>query len=85
MTENVYNITNNAVKQVNSNIPEKLQLITEELVKAKYDNRVNYIAKNNLSRSYTDYDELENNLYFKNLFEGIYLFSNNYKFFNSFT
>jgi two-component system sensor histidine kinase YesM len=82
LKQNIYFITNEMVNQINRNISDKLSILTEQLVKIKFDERLERITNLNGS-GLSEREKTEAILYFKKIFDDIYSFGNNYQLIHS--
>lgn len=82
LKRNVYYITNEAVNQINNNICDKLSIITEQLIKIKYDSELEHLINADIS-TISEAEKVEAGIHFKKIFDEIYSFANNYQLIHS--
>jgi two-component system, sensor histidine kinase YesM len=82
LKQNVYYITNEAINQINNNISDKFSIITEQLIKIKYDAELEHLINANIS-SISEEEKAEAGIHFKKIFDEIYSFANNYELIHS--
>lgn len=82
LKQNVYQIADDAVNQISQNISDKFSIITEQLVKIKFDDELGHLINLDIS-DLSEQESVEAVIHFKKMFDEIYSFSNNYELIHS--
>ncbi len=82
LKQNVYHMTEDTVHQISRNISDKLSYVTEQLVKIKFDDKLEHLIHFNVS-NLSELESAELVIHFKQIFDEIYASGNNYELIHS--
>jgi two-component system sensor histidine kinase YesM len=82
LKENVYHMTGDTVHQLSRNISDKLSFVTEQLVKIRFDDKLEHLINFNVSKL-SRLESAEAVIHFKQIFDGVYAAGDNYQLIHS--